>query len=348
MSSESTSAHRISPQAKAVHEAAIVVDAINVSVVNEAQIRRLRKGGVTAFHWSVARPAKADWEEALVAINDALTTIDRFSEHLALATCVADIRQAKIDGRIAVILGLQNARPISDELDRVGFLHRLGVRIIELTYNERNYVGDGCVEPGNAGLSKFGGRLVDALNGAGMLIDLSHCGERTTLETVERSRRPVVVTHGNARALCDTPRNKTDDAIRAIIKSGGLIGLCCWSPLNGGVGRPTLDTYIGHMQHVIDLADAGAAAVGTDHSEDVFLDEADWHRRRPFGEGLYPETTDHVGEWYRWETRHVAGMGSIAALPNLTQHLLESGFSTDVVNDILGENFLRVFAEVCG
>jgi membrane dipeptidase len=332
---------------RSLHEEAIVIDAINVSPLNSEQIARYRKGGINAVFWSAVRP-QADWDEALRNINSAFSAIDAHVEDVMLATCADDITRAKSEGRLAIILGLQNARSLGDDLSRVSFIRRLGLRIVQLTYNERNFVGDGCVEPTDGGLSRFGKRLVAELNAAGILIDLSHCSVRTTLDAASVSSKPVIVTHGNARSLCDTPRNKTDEELRAVAESGGFTAVTFWAPLSGSDRRPNANALVGQIEYIQKLGGDRTLAVGTDHSEGIFKDAEDWIRRRAFGEGLYPETLSHVGKWYRYETRHVEGLESIADLPQLTETLFRRGFGESAIRGILGGNFLRTFRSVCG
>jgi membrane dipeptidase len=325
----------------------LVIDGLNTSRLDRAHIVRCRRGGVVAFHVTVARP-QASWDEALASLEQTWRDIEALDGEVLVATRSEDITRAHDEGRTAAILGVQNALPIGTDLRRVGILRRLGVRIVQLTYNERNLFGDGCTEFANEGLSQLGKRLVTELNHAGILIDVSHCGERTTLDTLERSTRSVAVTHANVRALCDTPRNKSDRVIRSVGAAGGIVGVAFWAPLSGVRRRPTIDDLVTHITHIMDVGGPGTPAIGSDLTEGVFRNAEQWERGRVASECLYPEVTTHVGDWYRFEHRYVEGLGSLAQLGRLKGHLTVRGVRPATVAGVLGENFLRVFKGACG
>ena len=147
-------------------------------------------------------------------------------QKIRIARSVAEIRAAKAAGETAIVLHFQGSDPIEDELDFLNLFQASGLRVMQLTYNLRNRVGDGCFEPTDAGLSKFGRKVIRRMEDLSLAVDLSHAGTRTALEATEAATRPVVVTHANVRALMDTPRNLTDDLIRAVAATGGVIGVC--------------------------------------------------------------------------------------------------------------------------
>lgn len=239
----------------------LIIDGLNTSALDRDQLARLRRGGVRAFHWTVAR-AQAGWDEVIASIESAWERVEALGGEVVVVGSAQDLRRVVAEGRVAVIFGLQDTRALETDLSRVGTLRRLGLRVLQLTYNERNFVGDGCAEPANAGLSLFGRRLVAELNAAGILIDVSHCGRQTTLDAVALSRVPVAITHANARALCDTPRNKTDAEIRAVSEAGGIVGVVFWSPLSGAAQRPTLEAIMKHLAHIVKLGGTGAPRSG--------------------------------------------------------------------------------------
>ena len=179
----------------------------------------LRAGDVTAINATIV--VWDDYDSALDNIKRWLGWFEQHSDLIRQVTTVDDIHRAKREGRTGVIFGWQNASPIGGDIDRLRLFHRLGVRIIQLTYNERNLLGNGCYERVDEGLSKFGLAVVKEMNRLGILIDLSHCGDRTTDEAIERSTAPVAITHANARSQFDHPRNKTDGTIKRLVERGG-------------------------------------------------------------------------------------------------------------------------------
>ena len=195
--------------ARHLYDNAIVIDGLNVSNWDSpAVFRSLRNGGVTAINATIAT-----WENTHQTMDHIAGWRARFAanrDHIMQVRGVEDIEAAKREGKTGVILGFQNASPIENHLDRLGIFHDLGVRIIQVTYHERNLLGDGCYERADGGLSNFGLDAVREMNRLGILIDLSHVGVRTTMETIEASEKPVACTHANAKGYYDVPRNKPE------------------------------------------------------------------------------------------------------------------------------------------
>jgi membrane dipeptidase len=147
---------------------------------------------------------------------------------ITIARTVSEIRAAKRAGNPAVILHFQGGTPIETDLNLMNVYHALGVRVIQLTYNYRNFIGDGCLEENDGGLSDFGRKAIKRMNDLRISIDISHVGERTSLEAIETSQQPVIASHANVRALCDSPRNLSNRVIDAIAQKGGVIGVCAF------------------------------------------------------------------------------------------------------------------------
>ncbi|MBI4277317.1 MAG: membrane dipeptidase [Armatimonadetes bacterium] len=334
-----------SARAPALHAQSVVIDGLITSHLTQEQFERFRAWGVTAANWTAVYFAH-DLDDALVDLATALDHLAGMTEYYTSVRSVADIHQAKREGKVGVILGLQNGRPIGDRLEYVRILHALGVRIIQLTYNERNFIGDGCTEPGDAGLSRFGRDAVRAMNRVGILVDLSHCGLRTTREVIEWSEKPVAITHANPSTLIRSPRNKPPEIFKALAERGGVAGMCAWSPLaaHPASERPTLEKFLDIIDYTVNLIGVDHVGFGTDHGEGVYTRDV-WERK--WGpQGLYPEVTGIVGPWFGFETRYVDGIHSAALLGNLTEGLLRRGYSDEDAQKIIGGNFLRLLGEV--
>jgi len=329
------------------HDATLVIDGLNTSMLDADQLVRFRTGGVTAFQWTVAKPY-GDWPTVLAGIEAAHRKVEAMRGQVTIVCGAADITGAKASGKVAAIFGLQNAAAIGEDLARVRTLHRLGVRVIQLTYNERNLFGDGCDEPANAGLSRLGQRLVGALNDAGILVDLSHCGSATTLETLRLSRPAAAITHANVRALCATARNKTDEEIRAAAEAGSIVGLAFWAPLSGAASQPTIETMLDHADALRRIGGDALPSIGSDLTEGVYRAAIEWERNLVTSEHLYPDVTGHVGPWYRFETRYPEGLESIARLRDFGARLATRGWPPAPIAALMGGNFLRVFRAACG
>ena len=197
----------------------------------------------------------AYWNAQIAAHPDQLLAVLR----------AADLAEAKRSGRLGLIYGFQDATPFGEDLDRLDTFWNLGVRIYQLTYNKRNLVGDGCLEPGNAGLSVFGRKLVEKLNGRKALIDLSHAGERTTLDAAAASKAPIAITHTGCAAINANPRNKTDNELKQVADKGGYVGIYLM-PFLRGKGQPMAADLIAHIEHAIDICGEDHVGIGTDGS----------------------------------------------------------------------------------
>lgn len=311
--------------------------------MDESQVDRMLRSGVTVFNWTVCRP-QADLPLALSQIVAGIERIERSDGRLRLVRSVADIRAAKRDGAVGIIFGPQGAKPVEGDVAHVRVLRELGVRILQLTYNERNLFGDGCTEPANGGLSVAGRELVAEINRQHVVLDLAHAGERTILEAIEASSAPAIISHANARAVFPSPRNATDAVLDGIAAAGGVIGLTLWSPMVGGNGSwPTLDDFLRHVAYVAERIGPQFIGLGSDHSEGYPRDA--WESLFS-ATGRYPSVAGLMGDWYGYDTRFVRDAGSCLDLGRVADAIASLGFSGDEVAGILGGNFLRVFDQV--
>jgi membrane dipeptidase len=324
---------------------AIVIDGSIAPRMDADQVDRMIRSGVTAVNWTVCSP-HVGLDGALSEIVDGLRVIEKFPDQLLLVRTAADIERAKAERKVGIIFGPQNARPVTADLRHVRALYELGVRIMLLTYNERNLLGDGVAEPANAGLSVFGRQVVEEMNRLGMVVDVSHCGDRVTTEAIEMSTAPVVITHANARAVHPSPRNKTDEHLRLLAANGGVIGLNMWSPMLAFDHWPTLDDWVKHVGHVADLVGIEHIGIGTDHNESASREE--WTRNSSKGEGRYQSVTGGMGDWYVYETRCANGGSSILDFPRIAEALDRLGLTSSELAGVLGGNMLRVLRQVWG
>lgn len=320
-----------------IWDSAIVIDGLGVTATNYAS---QLEAGVTATNATLASRL-ARFSDAIARIDDYLSMIELSSGKAVLVTCADDIVRAKDSNQFGVILGFQTGSVIEDQLHHVRILHRLGVRIIQLTYMERNLLGDGCLEPENRGLTALGRQVVYEMNRIGLLIDLSHVGYRTARDAIELSSQPVIFSHSNPRAVGESPRNIPDDLMKALAEKGGVMGITPYTPFaRTRSGRqPTLEDFFAHVDYAVNLIGIDHVGFGTD-----FIEGRD---RLSFVKGMQWPYPDIVTD-YDLSTRHVTGLDSLENLPLLAQGLLDRGYSEDDVRKFLGENFLRVYREVWG
>jgi membrane dipeptidase len=253
------------------------------------------------------------------------------SDSCVLANSVQAILEAQKAGKLAVSFHFQGTAPFELELGFVDVFYQLGVRHALMAYNEKNHVGCGCHVSEDTGLSEFGRELIAEMNRVGMIVDCAHTGYRTTMEAIEASAAPVIISHTNVRALCDHPRCVWDDQIEACAATGGVLGITGLSAFLGE-GGATPERVVDHIDHVSTLVGPQHVGLALDYVYDLPSFEA-FVARMP---ELYPPD---------------AGYADMAQLeledaPRITQELLRRGYAEREIRGILGENWLRVCGEV--
>jgi membrane dipeptidase len=317
-----------------LHREAIVIDATCPMQHWAGRFQDWLDGGATCTAVTVAVAS----DSARTTLSEIARTYRLIRDHdsLLLATDVADIAQAKRTGKLAVVFHFQGTGPIEYELGLLEVFWRLGVRVIQIAYNRRNPLCDGCEEPADAGLSILGKQAIEEMNRLGLLIDVSHTGQRSAIEAIEASSAPCVASHCNPFAVHQSQRNISDELIRAVAQSGGVIGANGFPSFVTREAKPTLDHFIDHMAYVAELVGAEHVSLGIDYF-DVPRREYD----RFVNAGLWSPETYPPPPW-----NYPAGIEDASGLPRLTKRLLERGFSEQEVRGILGENCLHVYEQV--
>ncbi|MGQ0567906.1 MAG: dipeptidase [Armatimonadota bacterium] len=332
-------------RARALHARAIVMD-VTCPLANRPEyLERWIAGGATAIAPSLA--STQDSRAAMRSIAAWLRRIEMSDGRFCLVLRADDIVAAKRDRRLGLIFHFQGADPVEDDLDLVRVYHRLGVRIIQLTYNRKNRVGDGCEERTDAGLSRFGVALIREMNRLGMVVDCSHTGVRTTLDAMEVSTAPVIFSHANARTVQASARNLTDEQIRAVANVGGVIGMVGYPAFVASEPRPSIDAFVRHIDYVAGLVGAPHIGLGIDYFQGqagVATDEqAQTIYRDLVDSGVWEPANYPPPPWH-----YPAGMELPDGLPRLTEALVRRGYADADIEGILGGNFLRVFRQVWG
>lgn len=191
--------------------------------LDSTMIENARRSGITAMNVTVN---DGDFATTIRRLAPWLENVSRYPDVLQQVRTVAGLLDAKKAQRVGIVLGFQDTTPYGQDLTTMDVFHQIGVRVVQLTYNLRNLVGDGCLEPGNAGLSRFGHKVVERLNELGTVVDLSHCGKRTTAEGIRASKAPVGITHTGCNAVARHPRSKDDEELRTMAERGGVVGIC--------------------------------------------------------------------------------------------------------------------------
>ena len=331
---EAMTSNGLRAEALAIHSEALVVDGSIVAKYDDGHFDRLAKGGVTAENHTVSHP-ESGLLGTILSIEKGLQFIANHRAKARLVEEVRDIKSAKRDGRVAIIFGPQDADFVEYNIGLLRVFHRMGVRILQIAYQKRNLIGDGCGERDPAGLSEFGHQVIREMNKIGIVVDLSHCSPPTTDDAIEASTKPVIFSHANPRARADHIRSKTDEQIHALAANGGVMGVTAYSPITQlELGRrPTLDDFLGHIEYIVDLVGSKHVGIGSD------IDENSTPKRWEEFKAKYPE----LAGGYEYTTKRVEGFEDITLFPAITVGLIEKGYSKKEVQGILGGNFLRVF-----
>jgi membrane dipeptidase len=260
---------------------------------------------------------------------------------LIKATTAGDIRRAKREGMHAGFVSTQNTLALGHDLEHINQYHELGMRMIQLTYNSVNVVAGGCTDRVDCGVTDFGVKVIARMNELGIIVDTGHCGRQTTLDACALSTTPVVASHTSAEGVHQHDRAKSDDELRAIAASGGYIGVYA-------VGMFLTDAPEASIEHMLDHIDYIARLVGPQY---VGIG-SDWPMQAPeWGVQRLSEYAMEIG--FRAEhgvtaPKNLIGFDDYRDFPNITRGLVARGYADDEIRGILGENFLRVFAAVCG
>lgn len=329
---------------KNIHEQSLIIDAVCPLVMDDARyLAWYREGGVTAL-----APTVGSTESARRTLDRIAAWCKRLRERsdLMWVRVASDVEMAKVQRKLGIFLHLQGTDPIEDNLDLIDVYKHLGVGIIQLTYNVRNRVGDGCEESSDAGLSRFGRSLVDRLNEARIIVDCSHTGARTTLGAIERSRYPVVLSHSNVSAVHHSARNVSPELIDNIARSGGVIGIAGFPAMISESPAPSLSQFIAHIDAIVEKVGIDHVALGLDYYPWQHGVATREEARRSYEEsrsaGIWGEAYPPPPHIYP------AGIETPKTLQALTSKLLDRGYSEIDTRKILGLNWLRVMKSVWG
>ena len=314
----------------------IRIDALQYANWSRKVFEQMRAGGVDAVHVTIAY--HEGFREAVLNVE---AWHDRFRQHADLirpARSAADIRAARAEGRTAILFGFQTAQPIEDDLGLLAIWRDLGLRIMQLTYNNQSLLATGCYEAEDTGLTRMGRQVVAEMNRLGLLIDMSHSAERSTLEAIEHSERPIAITHANPHWWHPALRNKSDTVMRALTESGGMIGFSLYPHHLKDGSACTLDSFCAMVAEAANRYGAQHLGIGSDLCQDqpdsvvTWMRNGRWTRDLDYGEGSaaqagFPPQPD----WFADNT----GFEAIAT------GLERVGFDAPEIAGIMGENWLR-------
>lgn len=319
----------------------LIIDAMQYNNPSRARFEEWKAGGLGCVHVTVAI-----WEsarETLSVLGEWNRLFEANSDLIAPARTGEDIEAIAASGRTAVVFGFQDTSPFEDDIELFEIFHTLGIRIVQLTYNVQNRIASGCWEPDEAGVSQFFGRgAIAEMNRLGILIDVSHCTERSSRDAIDYSSRPIAVTHANPSEFVGTDielnrRNKSTPLLRHLAERGGVIGLSNYPKIMRDGSDCTLDTFLDMIAWTVDLIGVDHVAIGTDFYDGWPESEIKWWR---------------AGRWARESAVPIKGFSawpqwfkSSVDFPSVIGALGRRGFSEDEVAKIAGGNWLRLFRE---
>lgn len=340
------------------YDAAIVIDALGGpgppgfregGGLSDATLAAVRRSGVTAVNLTVG--VVGDGPDRFEATEADLDFWDRQiaarPDDLLLVRTAADIAKAKASNRLGIVYGFQDAIALDGRLDRLDHFRDRGVRIIQLTYNRTNRLGDGSMETRNGGLTEFGREVVARMNEVNLLVDLSHCGQRTTAEGIAASEAPVAITHSGCAALADLPRNKTDADLRSLADRGGVVGIY-FMPFLREEGQPMASDVVVHIEHAWDVCGEDHVGIGTDGGIPAIAFDEEFRRRHR--EDVRQRRARGISAPGEMEDVYtfIPDLNDDRRLDLLADVLSARGHTDGRIEKLLGANFRRLFEEVWG
>jgi len=327
-------------RSKEIYNKAIIIDALtyapNLASLNRREyLDELTEYGITATNFTIQEP----FEDLDDLLNQVSIWHDLANEEGAIiAKTTSDIQKAKKENKKCLILGLQNGKSLSENPRLVRIFHLLGIRVIQIAYNEQNLLGCGGDDK-DAGVTKLGRIMIEKMNTVGILVDASHCGYRTTLDAINYSSKPIAFTHANPKFLCNHYRNKTDEELKALAERGGVVGLNAYSNfyMKTKEEKPDLNDFLNCLDYTVNLIGAEHVGFGLDLSPGAKWNPtayAEWARRNP---GLAPNDLEHIS---------LVGLDEPCKIINIARGLVKRGYKDEEIMGILGGNFLRLFSEI--
>ena len=309
-------------------------------------------------------PPALAFQESLTTMTQARAMIDALEDEVRLVLTADDIERVFKDGKRGVIFDFQDTTPFGSDLGRIELFRNLGLRVVQLTYNLRNLVGDGCTERYKTGLTYFGLEVVERLNELNMAVDVSHCSEQVGWDAIEVSTSPVIITHSASNAICYHDRGKGDALARAIADQGGYFGVAAIGGFMSETTEATLDHFVDHVEHLVDVMGIDHVGIGCDkcgpgpgtESNVLFPDElGPFDTSHMYKDEPDPRSLPEGFNWSGFRPEHrlsgehrIDGFDQFTDWPNFTLKLAERGFNEEELRKLLGLNYLRVFTDIVG
>ena len=316
------------------------IDGLQYANWSEKIFRQMREGGVDAVHVTIAY--HENFRETVLNVEKWNRWFEQYPDLIMKGQWASDVEKARETGRTAVFFGFQNPSPMEDDIGLVEILHTLGARFMQLTYNNQSLLATGCYEAEDMGLTRMGKQVIKEMNRVGLVVDMSHSADRSTIEAAELSTRPIAITHANPHEWSPALRNKKDDVLRAVTGHGGMLGFSVYPHHLKDKGNCTLQSFCEMIARTADKFGPQHLGIGTDlcqdHPDSVveWMRVGRWSKEIDYGEGSasapgFPK----MPEWFK-DNRDFG---------NIERGLKATGLSEDEVAGIMGGNWYRFFSE---
>ena len=321
----------------------LFIDALQYNNWSEEIFQQIQDGGLSAIHVTICY--HEDFDEMLQNVNDWNDRFELYADKIFLGRTASDVRKAQKEGRTAIFFGFQNCSPIEDDIGLVEACYELGARFMQLTYNNQSLLATGCYEENDSGVTRMGRQVIKEMNRVGLVVDMSHSAERSTLDAIEISERPIVISHANPSFWHPALRNKSNEVLKALGESGGMLGFSMYPHHLKDSSNCTLESFCEMIASTADLMGIGNIGIGSDLCQNQpdsvveWMRNGTWTKERDFGEGSagsagFPDQPS----WFN-DNRD---------FKNIALGLKDVGFSDDEVAAVMGNNWLNFFESSFG
>ena len=317
-----------------------VIDGLQYANWSEKIFKQMREGKVDAVHVTITY--HENFRETVLQIEKWNRFFEQFPDLIFQGRTALDLELARETGRTAIYFGSQNPSCIEDDIGLVEILHALGLRFMQLTYNNQSLLATGCYEADDMGLTRMGREVVSEMNRVGLVIDMSHSGERSTLDAIDHSSRPIAITHANPSFWHPALRNKSDDVLKALGESGGMLGFSIYPHHLKNGSNCSLQSFCDMVAQTIDLMGEDNVGIGTDLCQDQpdsvveWMRVGRWTKSIDYGEGSAekPGFPD-MPSWF----------GSNLDFTNINEGLKQTGMDASLISKVMGGNWLNFFSK---
>ena len=316
----------------------LFIDALQYNNWSEEVFKQIQEGGLSAIHVTICY--HEDFQEMVQNVIDWNRYFENYSNMIFHGRTASDVEKAQKEGRTAIFFGFQNCSPIEDNIGLVEICHQLGVRFMQLTYNNQSLLGTGCYEDNDPGITRMGKQVIKEMNRVGLVIDMSHSAEKSTLEAIELSERPIAITHANPTFWHPALRNKSNKVLEALGESGSMLGFSVYAHHLKGGTNCSLESFCNMVAETAEIMGVTNIGIGTDLCQNQpdsiveWMRNGTWTNERDYGEGSasfagFPDQP----QWFRDNRDFI----------NIANGLVSVGFNNSDVDLIMGKNWLNFF-----